>query len=308
MASHDVRERQVPVAAALGLVSAWLLVSMAFWGLAIYPLAADAPAWLVQTRYVCFGAPPGGLPDGGGWITLIAGPLLLLVAIAVTFSGELVAGLRWLAAQRLWRVIAIMLVAGFVAELAWAAREVRRVYVSGTQSFDASEPQGLPTDLERGTRPAPDFALVDQRGDAVSLAALRGKTVILTFAFAHCATVCPGLVAQVKRALAQTDRDTTRAVLITLDPWRDTPSALPTLAQRWALPDEALLLSGPVAEVVRTLDAYAVPYKRDEATGDVQHPALVCVLDAEGRIAFVFNNPPVDWLVSAVARLDGHRS
>ncbi|HEX7525396.1 MAG TPA: hypothetical protein VF327_03765, partial [Gaiellaceae bacterium] len=42
-----------------------------------------------------------------------------------------------------------------------------------------------------GARPAPQFALRDQRGRVVSLSALRGRTVVLTFLDSLCRQACP---------------------------------------------------------------------------------------------------------------------
>src|SRR5260370_41288725 len=40
-------------------------------------------------------------------------------------------------------------------------------------------------------RPAPDFKLTDQFGQAVSLSSLRGREVVLAFIDARCTTLCP---------------------------------------------------------------------------------------------------------------------
>jgi cytochrome oxidase Cu insertion factor (SCO1/SenC/PrrC family) len=125
---------------------------------------------------------------------------------------------------------------------------------------------------------------------------------VLTFVFAHCASLCPVLVETVKRAVEGDAR--TAVLLVTLDPWRDTPSALPALARDWRLPPSAHVLSARSADdVVRVTRAYAVPFARDEATGDVAHPGLVFVVDASGRLAYTFNNPPAAWLRQAVSRV-----
>jgi cytochrome oxidase Cu insertion factor (SCO1/SenC/PrrC family) len=93
-------------------------------------------------------------------------------------------------------------------------------------------------------------------------------------------------------------------LLVTLDPWRDTPSALPGIAREWRLPPRAHVLSArDAADVVRVARVYAVPFTRDETTGDVAHPSLVFVVDAEGRLAYTFNNPPASWLREALARV-----
>ena len=69
------------------------------------------------------------------------------------------------------------------------------------------------------------------------------------------------------------------------------------------MPAGVRVLSGEVDAVTAALDGFNVPWQRNEANGDVVHPALVYVIDAEGRIAYGFNNPSVDWLVEAATRL-----
>jgi protein SCO1/2 len=145
---------------------------------------------------------------------------------------------------------------------------------------------------------------VDQEGAAFDDRMLRGRTTILSFAFAHCAAICPALVEKVREAAGRLD-DAGGAglVLVTLDPRRDTPEALPALARHWNLPPQARLLSGDPSDVERLLDSLGVPRERDPGTGELVHPALVLVIDGAGRIAYTFHNPPVDWIVEGVHRV-----
>ena len=53
--------------------------------------------------------------------------------------------------------------------------------------------------LANALDPASDFTLQDQEGQAVSLAALRGKLVVLDFVFTHCPGPCPILTATKQR-------------------------------------------------------------------------------------------------------------
>jgi len=163
----------------------------------------------------------------------------------------------------------------------------------------------LPEGYPRTDRPAPDFQLVDQTGATLTLESLRGRPVLLTFAFAHCQTICPVIVRTVSWAAERLDDLGPAVVVVTLDPWRDTPSSLPALAQSWQLPAlaRAHVLSGEVAAVQAVLEAYEVPADRDPATGEITHPALVYLLDPQGKIAYTFNNPPAEWLVDAARRV-----
>ncbi|MBM4382973.1 MAG: SCO family protein [Deltaproteobacteria bacterium] len=118
----------------------------------------------------------------------------------------------------------------------------------------------MPDTYPRLDRPAPPLGLVDQHGARVDVAALRGHPTLITFAFAHCETVCPALVSQALAAQRNAAPDShPRVAIITLDPWRDTPSRLPALARSWQLPDDAIVLSGAPAEVNAALDRWNAP-------------------------------------------------
>jgi protein SCO1/2 len=137
--------------------------------------------------------------------------------------------------------------------------------------------------------------LVDQDGREVSAADLAGRPAFVTFAFGHCTTLCPVVVQQVLAArdlVAEGNGALPTVAVVTLDPWRDTPSRLPHLAQRWDLPDDALVLSGEVDQVNAALDAWGVARERDPRTGDITHPALVFILDAEGSVRYASSGGP----------------
>ena len=53
----------------------------------------------------------------------------------------------------------------------------------------------------------------------------RGKVVVLSFLYTHCSDFCPFVAMKLMEASRLLGRDTTRVVLVlvTTDPWRDTP-------------------------------------------------------------------------------------
>ena len=278
MEDRLTREEQLVIAA----VVAWFAITAAWWLLALWP-AADAPAWLERTRYVCFGVNETGLPDGGGWIGLIAGPLGMLSILSV----------GW------WRAFANVLhKRGGIAALTPVAMGVLMLAagamwrVAEARTFDPNEPPAAalpPETYPRLDQPAPALELTSQAGTTLSLAALRGRPVLVTFAYAHCATVCPVVVKQTLAAQQMLKGTTSypAVLVVTLDPWRDTPSRLPALAASWELPTgEAWVLSGSVERVEAVLNAWNIPRTRDESTGEVTHPSLVYVVDTNRRIAF----------------------
>ena len=50
---------------------------------------------------------------------------------------------------------------------------------------------------------APDFTLTDQTGARISLAALRGHPVVLTFFYTHCTDECPLTASKFQKAQSQ---------------------------------------------------------------------------------------------------------
>jgi cytochrome oxidase Cu insertion factor (SCO1/SenC/PrrC family) len=93
-------------------------------------------------------------------------------------------------------------------------------------------------------------------------------------------------------------------LLITLDPWRDTPSLLAGIARQWELPASFHVLSSRAAsDATQVAQAYGVSFQRNDRTGDIVHPGLVFLIDADGRVGYTFNNPPAAWVREGLQRL-----
>lgn len=268
---------------ALGLLAVILAVTAAWWALALWPLPDAAPGWLARTRWVCFNSPPQGLPDGGGWLLLVAQPLSMIGALLVIWGDGVRDGLRALMATAVGRGVTVA-VAGAVA-LGIGATGVRVARAAATPAV-ALPPGPPPETYPRLDRAAPPLPLVDQHGRVFSLGDRAGRPVIVTFAFAHCAAICPLVVQDALRAGELAVGLRPLVVIVTLDPWRDPPARLPAIAAKWGLTGDAVVLSGSVREVEHALDAWTVARTRDPLTGDVAHPPLFYLLDGEGRIAF----------------------
>lgn len=292
--------RGTPALAALAMI---VVITALWWALALWPLTADAPEWLARTRYVCFGATADGLPDGGGWILLIGQPLGMLLLLLMVWGDEVRVGMRRLLTRTAGQIAVGITSAAIVAGLGSVVLHVREASAS---PFVADPLENLGGQLTRINDIPPVLSLVDQFGDTVSLDRYRGRAVLVTFAFAHCETVCPlavNEVLSVRDKLAATDAERTPAVLvITLDPLRDTPSRLPAIAKRWGMSGDAHVLSGEMDDVERTLNRWRIPRVRNERTGDLSHPAMVYVLGPDGRITYLVNGS-TELILAAVRAL-----
>lgn len=272
---------------AVGALFFLVAVTAGWWALALWPSADAPPEWLARTRLVCFDAGPDGLPGPSGWLLLIGQPIGMVAVLMVVWGDSVRAGLRALARPVWGKALLASTVVGLGVGLVAAAE---RVASAGSRAgLVAEEP--LPDTYPRLDRPAPAISLLDQHGERVDVASLRGRPALVTFAFGSCETVCPAVVKQTLDA-----RDALRAsggepaaprvVIVSLDPWRDTPSRLAHLAAHWQLDADAHVVTGPVDAVEAVLDGWNVARERNPKTGDVVHPPLVYVLDGAGRIAF----------------------
>jgi protein SCO1/2 len=135
--------------------------------------------------------------------------------------------------------------------------------------------------------PAPPFALVDQRGRAVSLADLRGKVLAITFIFTTCSDSCPVITAklgQIRHRLGADFGPRARFVSISVDPLTDTPERLRAYAAKFDadVPGWSFLTGTPaqIDDVVHRFGAYS----RRGSAGAVDHLSLTSLVDAQGRL------------------------
>lgn len=292
--------------AMIGLL-ALLAITIAWWALALWPVEGVPPAWLERARAVCFNAGASGLPDASGWLLLVGQPIGMLAVLMVIAGDAVRAGLRRAFASP----AGLLGVAGVVGVLLAGVvlSAVRVVGAPGDAEWLEVASERVPASYPRLDRPLPEVAgLVDQHGEAFDWGRVAGRPALLTFGFGHCATVCPMTVMnarQVQDRFRAEDREMD-LVVITLDPWRDTPARLPALARQFHLDGGgagdagdvgqdgdgvreragSYLLSGTVDAVNGALDALQVARERVPDTGEIIHPALVYLLDAEGTIVY----------------------
>jgi protein SCO1/2 len=267
---------------AVATLGAIVAITASWWALALWPLPSEGATWVLRTREVCFGSTRESLPSAAGWLLLVGQPLAMVGLLATVWGTELRDGLRLALSRVAGQVVVGTVAALLITGVAAAAARIRTAnvdrFVTGNE---------ITAQLTRVNDAAPALSLTDQFGHTVTLDSFKGRPVIVTFAFAHCETVCPLIVSDVLAARRQLELTAVPVLVITLDPWRDTPARLATIAEIWGLNGEAHVLSGPPNQVERTLNAWRVPRMRNQKTGDISHPSIVYVVGRDGRIAYV---------------------
>jgi protein SCO1 len=159
-----------------------------------------------------------------------------------------------------------------------------------SSSTDPSSGPGLQGLILKPQKPAPALALHNYTGQPVTLAALRGRAVLVTFVYTHCPDVCPLIVSDLAAAQRGLGREAARVKIlaVTVDPRRDTPAAIRGFLRVRDAGGRMDYLLGSNAQLHRTWKDWdvAVSTGPDKLTDG--HSAVVYGITAGGRMAVVY--------------------
>jgi protein SCO1/2 len=183
-------------------------------------------------------------------------------------------------------------------------------------SDDGSTARAAPGDTgtfwAAGARRAPDFALRDQAGRAISLRSLRGRPVVIAFIDPVCRNHCPfeaRILNDVTRRLPAGSRPA--VVAVSVNPWGQTPADLRQDAQRWHLVPQWRWALGSYAALSNVWQRYAigVQVRTKNLAGvtvhEVDHTEAAYVVDPEGWQRALFLYPYRAQDVAAAVRRAG---
>lgn len=150
----------------------------------------------------------------------------------------------------------------------------------------------------------PDFTLRDARGQEISLAAQRGKVVLVTFLYTHCPDVCPLITSNLNDALLQlgAKRKDVRVLAVSVDPKGDTPRAVRAYEKLHHLVPEFHYLIGAKKELRAVWKAYNVTAV-EESPDLVDHVAYTLLVDRSGKGRVLYDARVKSQQVAHDARL-----
>jgi protein SCO1/2 len=188
-------------------------------------------------------------------------------------------------------LLALAALLGLVAALvvALAGGSSRPALPGGARQ--AAPGSGFYGTLALPARPAPAIELHDDRGRRVTLAAYRGKAVLVTFLYTHCPDVCPLIASNLGVALEQLGGRASQAQLIAIsvDPSGDTPAAVAQFLAAHRLAGRMQYLLGSPSQLARTWSAWSVGSSRQVGQPDrVAHSALVYGITASGILKTLY--------------------
>jgi cytochrome oxidase Cu insertion factor (SCO1/SenC/PrrC family) len=143
---------------------------------------------------------------------------------------------------------------------------------------------------ELGGTEAPDFTLTDQDGRTVSLASLRGRSVVVEFMDPVCTDICPIVSQEFLQADRTLGADASKAVFVAVNvnQYQESVDAVRSFSQKQGLdtlPNWHFVTgSTPALRAVwRAWRVTVVP----NPDGDVVHTSVVYFIDPAGRLRFV---------------------
>jgi protein SCO1/2 len=131
-----------------------------------------------------------------------------------------------------------------------------------------------------GAKRAPELNLRDERSRPFRLADARGRVVALTFLDSRCRSMCPIEARQLATVWRSLSARRATLVVISTDPWGDTPASERRFAAKahWSMPWH--WLSGSAAQLRPVWRAYGVGVIR--TPGDVSHGTALYLIDGNG--------------------------
>jgi protein SCO1/2 len=147
---------------------------------------------------------------------------------------------------------------------------------------------------------APDFMLQGSDGSTVTLARYRGKVVLLTFGFTHCAAVCPTTLATLAQARAKLGKaaDQVQVVYVTVDPARDDAAHMRDYLA--AFDPSFIGATAAPAVLAAVRQRYGVTAVKQGTGPDyaMAHTSSIFLIDPTGKLRAVmpFGHDPADFV------------
>ena len=131
------------------------------------------------------------------------------------------------------------------------------------------------------------FQLIDTSGRTVNQDVLKGKWSVVFFGFTHCPDICPTTLFELGQVepLLGADADKFQAVLVSVDPARDTVEQMKAYVANDAFPKRLIGLTGSAAQVDAAAKAYRAYYAKSGEGSDylMNHFSGAYLMNPKGK-------------------------
>lgn len=137
--------------------------------------------------------------------------------------------------------------------------------------------------------PAPDIAMTDQTGQAVSLSAFeqQGRAIVLEFMDPHCTDICPIISQEFRVAHQQLGADASKVafVAVNVNPFHTAQADVASFTSDQGLGQlpEWHFLTAPVPQLQQAWKDYAIAVQAPNPSADVVHSDNMYFIDSTGH-------------------------
>ena len=140
-----------------------------------------------------------------------------------------------------------------------------------------------------------EFELINHHGQPFTEGSLEGDWTLLFFGFTYCPDVCPttmGFLAEVKENLVDTEAESTRVVMVSVDPARDTVEQLAQYVPYFH--PEFLGVTGDFPNILSFARRFNAPFRKvtmEDGDYQIDHSANVVLINPKGDFHGFFRAP-----------------
>jgi cytochrome oxidase Cu insertion factor (SCO1/SenC/PrrC family) len=156
------------------------------------------------------------------------------------------------------------------------------------QSMAALENPNLDTGTSLGNKPAPDFTLVNQFGQPMTLSQFRGRVVLLSFEDSECTTVCP-LTTQsmlIAKELLGKAGDSVQLLGVDANPDAHAVANVKAYSQVHGMINQWDFLTGTVPQLKKVWQEYNIAVEIE--AGQIDHTPALYVINQQGTLEKVY--------------------
>jgi protein SCO1 len=132
-----------------------------------------------------------------------------------------------------------------------------------------------------------EVALTDQHGRTGNWSVRRGKPQLVSMFYTSCQYICPLIIDSgkaIERQLSPAQQARLGILLVSMDPTRDTPAKLKSVADARKLDPARWTLASPAQDDVRAVAGVLGIRYRALADGEFNHTSALVLLDTDGRV------------------------
>ena len=159
---------------------------------------------------------------------------------------------------------------------------------ANSASAAALENPNLDLGTSLGNKPAPDFKLVNQFGQPMSLSQFRGKVVMLAFEDSECTTICPLTTQSMVLAKELLGKAGSSVQLLGVDANPDAIQVanVRNYSQVHNMTNQWDFLTGSLAQLKSVWKSYNIAVQIE--SGEIDHTPALYMIDQQGRLQKVY--------------------